>query len=122
MFFNCIIAKFVWYYFKEMFHWRRVPNSLDDFHQWWLDMRGANEYNLGLFSFAPLSWTLWKCRNKGAIEKIFPYQPIEVVFNFTSCLHRWCILLEKGDRLKLEKRLEIVDSWLRSGWGAAGVS
>lgn len=32
VFFNCVLAKFVWYCFKEMFQWRRVPNSLDDFH------------------------------------------------------------------------------------------
>lgn len=85
-------------------------------------MRGANEYNLGLFSFAALSWTLWKYRNKGAIEKIFPNQPVEVVFNFTSCLQCWCILLKKGDRLKMEKWLEIAEAWMRSGWGVAGRS
>lgn len=53
--FKCVIAKFVWCCNKEIMHWDRVSESLDEFYLGWLDKKGANEYHVGLFSFAALA-------------------------------------------------------------------
>lgn len=37
---------------KEILSWERAPISLDDFHLNWLENRGANDYNIVLFTFA----------------------------------------------------------------------
>ena len=100
--FQRVLAKFVWSCFKEIFGWRRCPESLEDFHLYWLDVWGANNYHIGLFSFAALAWTLWKTKNKMAIERTFRKQPSEVVFKFMSCLQRWRVLIKEEERLRLE--------------------
>ena len=101
------MANFVWICFKEAFRWKRLPESFDDFHINWLENRGANEYHLRLLSFAAFAWTIWKCRNRGAIEKSFTKHPLAVVFNIISCLQRWRNLLRKDDRENFDRMMEV---------------
>lgn len=95
IFFNCVLAKFTWTCTKEFLNWDKIPESLEGFQMHWLDVRGANSYQIVIFNFAALVWTIWKVRNKMAIEKTFPNQPIEVIFKFVSCLQRWRVLIKK---------------------------
>ena len=97
----------------EAFGWRRCPDSLEDLHRYWLDLRGVNNYNIYLLSFATLAWTLWKTRNKMAVERILPKQPSEVVFQFMSCLQRWRVIVRKEDRQGLDEVLSTLEGWLR---------
>lgn len=53
--FRCVVAKFAWCCMREMLHWDRCLDSLDDMHIGWLDSWGANGYNIGLFSFAAMA-------------------------------------------------------------------
>lgn len=111
--FQCVLARFVWHCVKEILIWGRIPGSLDDLHLNWLDKRGANDYHIGLFSFAALAWTLWKIRNKMVIEKTFPKQPIEVIVKFVTCLQRWRMLTKEADRMKVEDFLSSAEDWLK---------
>lgn len=112
--FTCVLANFVWTSIKEMLKWEKTPKSLDNFQHNWLDARGANYYNTCLFSFAALAWTLWKIRNKMAIEKNFPKQPIEALFKSISCLQKWRILVKEGEREDLDHVISLAEIWIHT--------
>ena len=114
IFFNCVLAKFVWACVKECLMWEKIPVSLDEFHQNWLDTRGANDYYICLSSFAAVAWTLWKIRNRMAIEKVFPNHLTEAIFKFISCLQKWRILIREDDRRRLDKVINMMEDWMKS--------
>lgn len=114
LFFTYVLASFVWTCVKGCLNWQRIPTSLDDFQQFWLDDRGAHTYHISLFSFAALVWSLWKVRNKMAIEKSFPKQPITAFFKSLSCLQRWKILLKEEDRQKIDAVITRAEVWLKA--------
>lgn len=113
VFFNCVLANFAWTYFREILWWKRCPVSLEDFHLCWLDCWGANNCHIVLLSFAALIWTLWKIRNKLAIEGVFSKHPHEVIFKFMSCLQQWQVLIKKEQQMKLDNLVTLVESWLK---------
>ena len=112
--FTCHLALFFWLGMKEILSWERAPISFDDFQLNWLEQRGSNDYNFVLFSFAASVWILWKCRNRMAFDKHFPKQPMEVIFNFMSCLQRWSALLNSDDRDKMNCFLMRVENWSKT--------
>ena len=112
--FSCVLARFAWICVKEVLSWERIPISLDDFQMNWLDRIRANAYNITLFSFAALAWSLWKLRNKMEIEQDFPKRPMDVIYNFLSCLQHWKILITGDDRGFLDDFLDDFESWIKN--------
>ena len=94
-------------------NWDRTPISLEDFQFGWLE-RGANKYFTSLFSFAAFAWTIWKIRNKMAIEKSFPKKPIVAVFKSLSCLQRWSLLLKGKERQELDAVINSAENWMKT--------
>jgi len=72
------------------------------------------DLRLGLFLFPGVAWSIWRVRNKMAIEKIFPNNPIDVIFTGVSYLQKWWRLLKPVDQEKLTGRMNAVRSWLNS--------
>lgn len=68
--FDYVMAEFVWSCVKEALGWDRTPRSMDDFVGGWLP-DGKNSYNLGIYYFACVAWSLWRERNKRAIDFLF---------------------------------------------------
>lgn len=68
IFFECHIAKTIWYCFKEALGWDRVPISMTDMMEHWIPIGGQN-YHIKLFTLIIVLWGLWTVRNKMAIEK-----------------------------------------------------
>ena len=112
IFFTCILAKFVWFWIKGYMNWDNIPNSFAELQQSWLE-RGASSYQFSLFSFAAFVWTIWKTRNKMAIEKQFPKQPIAVIFKSISCLQRWSLLLKEKERQELDVMISRAEIWMK---------
>ena len=79
LFFECVMAKFVWSYFKEALGWDRIPTNLQDLFDTWLPF-GCNSYMLKLFLLSVVLWALWTSRNKRAIEKKFVPCPFDILF------------------------------------------
>jgi hypothetical protein len=69
-------------------------------------------YKRGLFSFAGFAWALWKVRNKMAIEKRFPTNPLEVIRSEIVFVHKWCPLLKEVDRGMVNKALDKMQAFL----------
>jgi hypothetical protein len=55
-------------------------------------------YRLSLFLFAGLAWALWNSRNKMAIEKRFPSNPLDVIRSSVLFMQKWLLLLKESDR------------------------
>ncbi|KAG2626385.1 hypothetical protein PVAP13_3KG351527 [Panicum virgatum] len=60
---------------------------------------GCSDFDLKLFQFAIVAWSLWVCRNKMRMEGKFP---------------KWEILLCDEDRRKLGECRDCVASWTRN--------
>jgi len=76
-------------------------------------MFGTN-MRLGFFFFAGFAWALWLARNKMAIERVFPSNPIDIVYIGLSFVQRWCRLLKPTDQEKVKEGVEKLKSWLNN--------
>jgi hypothetical protein len=62
-------------------------------------------YRLSIFVFAGLAWALWNSRNKMAIEKRFPSNPVDITQSGIMFKQKWSPLLKDSDREKMNKVL-----------------
>ena len=120
--FSCVLANFVWTCVKEACNWNRTPTSLNDFQLNWLEGKRANYYNAILFSFAAFAWALWKCRNRMAIEKDLPRNPMDVIFILISCLQHWRLLTQGVEREIVDCFLRNFEVWRSSTWSTTKAS
>lgn len=79
-----------------------------------MDQSGATNYNVALFSFAALAWTLWRIRNNMVFEKNFIKNLIDVIFKTLSCLQQWRVLLQKDEGGKLDCLLTASEAWVKN--------
>lgn len=85
IFFQCHIARPIWFSFKEALGWDRVPQSMQDVFDFWIPM-GGRDYHIKLSTFVIVLWGLWNVRNKIGIEKKFLRSSNEV-FHITEMTH-----------------------------------
>jgi len=69
--------------------------------------------HLGLFLFSAIAWSIWKTRNKMAIERIFPNNPIDILYNAISFMQKWLRLLKQSDQVKLAEPMLKIGSWIK---------
>lgn len=58
----------------------------------------CRSYSYKLFMFSVVFCVLWKCRNKMAIEGVFPRSPTKILFQIASYLQKWHGLLKGADQ------------------------
>ena len=93
IFFQCVLASFVWACFKD-----------------WI-LLGCSNYDIKLFSFAIIWWSLWLSRNKMRLEKKFPSQPTDVLFSIIYKLQNWGVLLQVEGRERIKKYCAVLKQW-----------
>jgi hypothetical protein len=69
-------------------------------------------YRLQLFVFAGLAWALWNSRNKMAIEKKFPKNPLDIIRSGVTFVQRWSPKLKESDQEIVTKMVDKVHVWL----------
>jgi hypothetical protein len=67
-----------------------------------------------MFMFAGLAWGMWRSRNKMAIEKKVPSNPLGVIRYGINFVQKWSPKLKKPDQELLAKVLDRVQVWLGS--------
>ena len=77
--FGCVISSCVWSCFKEALGWDRTPSTWTDFLRGWMPL-GCSDFDLKLFQFAIVAWSLWVCRNKIRIKGNFPGSAIDILY------------------------------------------
>ena len=110
IFFQCVLASFVWACFKEALGWDRVPSSLGEVFSEWI-LLGCSNYDIKLFSFAIIWWSFWLSRNKMRLEKKFPSQPTDVLFSIIYKLQNWGVLLQVEGRERINKYCAVLKQW-----------
>jgi len=111
IFFSCSLARFVWACLSEVFG-GVFPNSWDELLGGKLTGMLKTDLRRGLFLFAGIAWSIWPTRNKMAIEKTFPNNPIDVIYSGVSFVQKWWRLLNPVDQEKLAGVVEAMRSWL----------
>ena len=111
IFFSCSLARFVWACLSEVFG-GVLPNSWDELLGGKLTGMLKTDLRRGLFLFAGIAWSIWPTRNKMAIEKTFPNNPIDVIYSGVSFVQKWWRLLNPVDQEKLAGVVEAMRSWL----------
>jgi len=66
---------------------------------------------IALFLFAGLAWDLWINRNKMAIERIFPSNPLSILYSRISFLQKWRLLFKPTDREEVEEVRKKLKTW-----------
>ena len=109
IFFQCIIARFVWSCFKEALGWDRAPTSLWEVFWDWVPV-GCTDYDPKLFSFTIICWSLWLSRHKMRMEKEFSKHPGDVLYLICYKIQKWGVLLRSEDRDHLDKLRMIMEN------------
>jgi len=108
IFFSCSLARFVWSGLGSAFSWDKIPTCLDDLQRGKLSRMFGTNMRIGFFFFAGFAWAIWKARNKMAIERSFPNNPIDIIYTGLSFVQNWGRLLKSSDQDKLMKRVEVL--------------
>lgn len=89
IFFYCIMAKFIWGCWSQIFGLNHIPRSVDTLFCDWGTPNLHMSQSFCLFMTAGLIWSLWCNRNKMVIENIFPSSPKMILYSSISSLQRW---------------------------------
>jgi hypothetical protein len=63
-------------------------------------------FNLKLFVFVVLTWSLQTSRNKMMIEKLFSHSS-NVLYKILASLHKWHILLKAVDQRQVKQMMKV---------------
>jgi hypothetical protein len=106
--FGCSMAQFLWVCIRSIFGWANSPTS-------WNDLQGGSSfdnmntaYRLQPSVFTGLSWALWNSRNKMAIEKKFPTNPLDIIRYGANFVQRWSPKLKESDHEIVAKMVDKV--------------
>jgi hypothetical protein len=77
--FTCPMANFVWAFLREALGWDGHPSSMSELLSVWLPNKFGASYQIGLFCFAGLAWTLWTTRSKICMQKTFSGRPTGII-------------------------------------------
>ena len=114
IFFSCSLARFILSRLGNAFGWDKIPSSMGDLQGSRLSQMFGTNMRLSFFFFAGFAWAIWKARNKMAIERSFPNNPIDIVYSGLSFVQSWCRLLKPTDQDKLMKSVEVLKRWLNN--------
>jgi hypothetical protein len=104
IFFQCVIAKFLWSGVRVMFSVNWNPRSRQEWLEVLEPLNPKCKRMLWTY-FAAQCWALWNTRNKFTIERKFPRQPANCVFQCLINLQLWRPLQKPRD-LRLMEELE----------------
>jgi hypothetical protein len=90
--FGCSLVKFVWAFMGEALGWSGCPNSMDDLVLNWFEGGFGVSFQVGLTCLVGVAWAIWLTRNKMCMSRIFPDNPIDVIFLCLSFAKKWRIL------------------------------
>jgi hypothetical protein len=54
-------------------------------------------------------WVSWNVRNKLSIEGVAQKSPTDILYNVLYLLQRWCVLLRRPEKYKLEMSMRVWD-------------
>jgi hypothetical protein len=106
------MAQFVWCCVRIIFGLNDSPASWSDLQGCWVLDNLQMPHRLCLFLFAGLTWALWRARNKMAIKRKFPSNPLDVIRSGVLFVQKWSLLLKDADQEVIVKVIDKIQVWL----------
>ena len=113
VFFGCSIARFTWCCIRDALGWAGCPSSLSDAlddHVW----GGKIPIRLKFFIIVGVTWAIWRSRNKMAIEKLFPKNPLDVIRSGVAYVQKWRPLLGASVQANIAILGEKMKMWFQN--------
>ena len=98
IFFRCSVARALWCGVRDSLEWGECPTSWEMWRGQWANGGLRIPKRLGNVLLAGVTWALWTNRNKMAMERSFPKDPLQLVYSCVFFLQRWRSLLKPADR------------------------
>lgn len=107
IFFECIVARYVWSMVAFVFGVKCRPNSLEQFWFWASSyIQSAKHFHMvGLSS---VCWAIWKTRNAVCFESKRIKCPTNLVCYISSFLSYWADLQKPGNQAQLEAGAKVL--------------
>jgi hypothetical protein len=116
IFVGCVLAKFGWSLFRDVFGWATTPNSLEELSCKLVEGNKRENANFA-FIFGCLAWSLWLLRNDLIFNNSVAPSPDVCIFRTISFMQRWRILSKEKAQLwigsvihKLKRQLSLLNS------------
>jgi hypothetical protein len=116
IFVECVLAKFGWSLYRDVFGWATTPNSLEDLSCKLVEGNKRENANFA-FIFGCLAWSLWLMRNDLIFNNSVAPSPDICIFRTISFMQRWRILSKEQAQLwigsvihKLKRQLSLLNS------------
>jgi hypothetical protein len=106
--FSCPLSRFIWTFMSEALAWDDFPRSMEELMGEWLPGKFRVDFQLCLTCFAGLAWAMWNNCNKMCINKCFPSAPMNLIHLGMSFLQRWCILMQKHTKTRVDRLLKLM--------------
>ena len=91
-----------------------IPSSSGELQGGKLTSMFKANMRLSLFLFVGIAWSsIWRTRNKMAIERAFPNNPMDVMYSAISFIQKWWRLLKPADQENLTEAVDAMRSWLQ---------
>jgi hypothetical protein len=113
IFFRCSIARLTWCGVRDSLGWAECPTSWELWRDKWGKGALGIPKRLGIVLFAGVAWALWINRNKMAIERSFPKDPLQILYSSISFLQKWPSLLKPADQDDMTEIVEKLKAWTR---------
>ncbi len=101
LFFDCSVAKLVW---NAMLCALNITSASDINHLLgsWLSNFDKHSKQLVMVGVAAVLWAIWKLRNKACFDKkIWPNDPIELIYLTCRFIENWAILQKSEARQRI---------------------
>ena len=96
LFFECPLARYIWNVVGCAFGVASQFRSADHVISEWLKKQGKQRKILTV-GVAAILWGIWKARNNACFEKVWPDEPIDVIYRICYWIQWWSLLQVKQD-------------------------
>ena len=110
--FGCVFSQYIWCCIRDAFNLQSFQTSVNELLAQWLTRRLGVPKRILFVFFAGLAWSIWRNRNKMAIEKRFPINPDAVIHDAINSLNMWCSLHKESDAAKLKELAQGLSDWM----------
>lgn len=111
IFFECFLANFCWWTFRDALGWTATPINLNDFLSISCGRRDTPR-PLMIYLLACICWSLWLIRNDYVFNNRVVSDPNVVIHRSIVFMQKWSLLLKEKERAWVMKTMEQISRLL----------
>jgi hypothetical protein len=119
-FFECFLANFCWWTFRDALGWTQTPVNLNHFLTFSCG-KGDSPKPLMIFLLAHICWSLWLTRNDYVFNNKVVQSPFVVIHRSMMFMQKWSILPKMKEREWVMKTMDRLSRHLEQNDPASDV-